>query len=419
MNRRIASGLLAFILAATYIVSSPKPISASCGTIPFTFTNSVSIVDASTTNANNAFLVGCATSVDNTQIGPAGIFPSQVIAASFATGTFGGAFPYRFAITSTTNVPLTIQVPNAQVVNAFQVGNVAQPDAFTIDPAMNVRTSAVLFGVYPAVPPPGSNNIAADSTGSTQGQVFSVPGSTSTGWTFKQNTTQVYNISAAGVPHSAVALYAITTFSSSGTFTTPANSSTTTVYHYRIIAAGGGGGGANGVAAGGGGGGAGGYAEGLFSGIAPSTGITITVGVGGTAGGSTGTIGGNGGNSIIGSPISLTTTGGGGGAGSTSAAAGNISPGGGGGSVSGGTPAPSLIVIGASGLQGQAAIASSVLMAGAGAASIFGGGGLPSNPASSGGTGPVPGSGGGGGSFTTSTGGAGAGGAVIIERITP
>jgi len=81
---------------------------------------------------------------------------------------------------------------------------------------------------------------------------------------------------------------AFTSFVSSGTFTTPADSSTSTVYHFRMVGGGGGGGGAANVSASAGGGGAGACVEGTFTGVAASTGITITVGTGGAGGANTG-----------------------------------------------------------------------------------------------------------------------------------
>ncbi len=68
-------------------------------------------------------------------------------------------------------------------------------------------------------------------------------------------------------------------FSSSGTFTVPAN---TTKVRVRVWGAGGGGGSTNAVGASGGGGGAGGYAEGIYS-VTPGQSIAVTIGAGGAA----------------------------------------------------------------------------------------------------------------------------------------
>lgn len=78
-------------------MATPKIASAACGTsLPFIFSNNVSIVDASTTNANNQFLLNCALAVDNTQIGSAGIYASQIIPTTVGRATFGGTIGYTF-----------------------------------------------------------------------------------------------------------------------------------------------------------------------------------------------------------------------------------------------------------------------------------------------------------------------------------
>ena len=224
-------------------------------------------------------------------------------------------------------------------------------------------------------------------------------------------------ITATGISVNGGSIYAYNplVFNATGTFTTPASSSVQTIYRYRIVGGGGGGGGANGNGAAGGGGGAGGYGEGAFSGIAASTGVTITIGTAGTAGSTAGGNGGAGGSTSIGTPVSVTVTGGGGGNGSTASAAGSLALGGGGGTGSG---TGIIAVVGAAGSNGQCAVASSVFVAGNGAGSAFGSGGTAVGPAA-GNAGVVPGSGGAGGGFTASGGGAGAIGICIIERMTP
>jgi hypothetical protein len=105
---RLYLAILAMVLA---IVSAPRPAQAYCnGMIPYVFVNNVTIVDASTTNANNAYLLGCATTVDYTQIGTSGIFASQILPLNIAEAQFGGSVNYAF--------PLGLNV-----AGAFQAGN--------------------------------------------------------------------------------------------------------------------------------------------------------------------------------------------------------------------------------------------------------------------------------------------------------
>lgn len=211
-------------------------------------------------------------------------------------------------------------------------------------------------------------------------------------------------------------VYSPTVFTASGTFTTPTDSTPGTVYRYRMVGGGGGGAGANGAAGTGGGGGAGAYAEGTFTSVAPSTGITITVGAAGSAGAAA-TNGGAGGSSSIGSPVSITC--GGGSPGLTST---DIGSGGAGGAVTG-TPN----VIGFTGQKGIAGMrinngsaSTNVIMGGIGATTPLGVGGIGGQSAIGGSAQAAAvgyGAGGGGGLSTSALGSSGGGGLVIIERI--
>lgn len=207
--------------------------------------------------------------------------------------------------------------------------------------------------------------------------------------------------------------YSLTVLTGSGTFTTGSDSNTLTLYRYRAVGGGGGGGGANGSGAGGSGGGAGGYVEGYFTGVAASTGISITIGGGGAAGANTGTNGGNGGTTTIGSPVSVSAGPGAAGTGSTSSTVSNNN-----GGLGGGTSgSPTLGSNGGDGGNGLV-ISGSTGMGGFGGASAFGGGGRGSGVATSaGGNGFAYGSGGGGGAGASQGGGTGAAGVVIIERM--
>jgi hypothetical protein len=93
MKRLLILALVAGCFAA------PLPARATCGaTVPYIFVNNVTIVDATTTNTNNAFLLGCASTVDNTQIGPNGIYASQIIPTNSGQAQFGGSVNYTFPV---------------------------------------------------------------------------------------------------------------------------------------------------------------------------------------------------------------------------------------------------------------------------------------------------------------------------------
>lgn len=106
----------------------------------------------------------------------------------------------------------------------------------------------------------------------------------------------------------------VTSFNSSGTFTTQSTSSTSTVYSYLVVGAGGGSGGCNTVSGSTGmPGAAGGIGMGTFTGLSPNTAVTITIGAGGAAGTTSPSAGGAGGTSTIGSPVDCSCAGGSGG----------------------------------------------------------------------------------------------------------
>lgn len=121
-------------------------------------------------------------------------------------------------------------------------------------------------------------------------------------------------------------------FTASGTWTKPSGVNANSIVIVEAWAGGGGGGGAGAGSNGPGSGGGGAYLRKEFLASSLPATVSVTVGLGGTAGDTTGTSGGVGGNSLFGSY--LTVYGGGGGAGS--AAGTNVASGGGGGSLSAG-----------------------------------------------------------------------------------
>lgn len=208
-----------------------------------------------------------------------------------------------------------------------------------------------------------------------------------------------------------------TVITSTGNFTTDADSSTATIYEVEMQAPGGGGGGANGVDAIGGGGGEGEWVKHRFTGIAPSTAISVTMGAAGTAGSAAGSAGGDGGDITIGSPVSLVAKGGKGGGGSTSAAS-TVTAGGDGGT--GGSGTANERITGRKGLPGVF-IAGVAGFGGHGADSKFGGGGKSYTAAGAAIVTPTAavgfGSGGGAGGGAAQAGTAGAGGIAIFRRL--
>lgn len=214
-------------------------------------------------------------------------------------------------------------------------------------------------------------------------------------------------------------------FTSSGTFTTPANTVATTIFKFSVAGGGGGGAGvSNSSTNTGDGGGAGGCGFSAFSGFSALQAVTVTIGASGTAGASGANAGGNGGTSkITASAVDVVTcTGGTGGQNTTNA-----------GPTQTGTAGSFSTTVGASGLT---LIASSALLSeaagptfnlgsgnaafsGRGGSTTFGTGGA-SVVAVIGGSHPgVSGGGGSGavGNATASAGGAGGTGFVLVEWV--
>lgn len=213
-----------------------------------------------------------------------------------------------------------------------------------------------------------------------------------------------------------------TVFVSSGTFTTPSSSNTSTIYKYEMFGGGAGGGAGNGSNASAGGGGAGAYASDTFTGVAASTGITITINSGGTGGAGGGNNNGAaGGSVVIGAPISITAGGGSGGVSNnfTGAGAAQGGQGGAGGTVTG---SPTIVVTGQAGGAGycMATGGSNGSITGVGASTALGFGGQTSDSANNNGKNATGyGGGGSGGQSTNGSGGNGTTGIVIFTQLTP
>lgn len=189
------------------------------------------------------------------------------------------------------------------------------------------------------------------------------------------------------------------------TFTTPANSTTATIYSFIMTGGGGGGGHTTTGYLGTGGGGGGGSAIGTFTGIAPSTAITVTVGAGGS--GSSGTAGGSTTIGLASNPPTVT----GGGVGSTD----NYGSGAGG-TLTAGTGY--LAIPGVTGGYGQSVAATTNAQTGGmGGGSLWGQGGYGgTNQTGNGSSAQPPGAGGGGGYLPSANGGNGADGCVLITQ---
>lgn len=141
---RVLLALLLFTAGVLVgLLCAPLPAAAACGSLPYVFTNHTSVVDANTTNANNNFLVGCATQVDHTQVGSAGIFASQILPTGTAAATFTSAYGWRLTSSSNTAVPVTIIQSGAPTVDTWAVYNNTLATKYVwVDAAGKLNTSA-------------------------------------------------------------------------------------------------------------------------------------------------------------------------------------------------------------------------------------------------------------------------------------
>lgn len=97
------------LLGVTFLFALlTRPVSATPVTVPFTFQPYTPALSAQV-NQNFSTIYGWANgNVDNSNIGPNGIYPSQLIPISGATATLAGAFGYSIALTSASQTPLSI-----------------------------------------------------------------------------------------------------------------------------------------------------------------------------------------------------------------------------------------------------------------------------------------------------------------------
>jgi hypothetical protein len=101
VGRRLA--LVALVALGCALAIAPREARATTCTIPYVFTNGTTI-NAAPFNSNFTALQTCGNNIDNTNIGSAGIYASQVIPLTAAEATFGGALGYTFTTTLTSSV---------------------------------------------------------------------------------------------------------------------------------------------------------------------------------------------------------------------------------------------------------------------------------------------------------------------------
>jgi len=92
-------------------------------TIPNTFVNGTTI-NAAPFNSNFGAITTWSTAIDNTNIGPAGLFPNQLLPTTGAQATFGATavgVGYKFLANDATATPLTVSGVSGQSADILDV----------------------------------------------------------------------------------------------------------------------------------------------------------------------------------------------------------------------------------------------------------------------------------------------------------
>lgn len=89
-------------------------------TIPNVFVNGTTI-NAAPFNSNFNAVATAVNSIDNSNIGTAGLFASQLIPTTLGQATFGGTIGYQFLAATSGTVPLTISGVAGQSVDIFDI----------------------------------------------------------------------------------------------------------------------------------------------------------------------------------------------------------------------------------------------------------------------------------------------------------
>lgn len=102
------------------------------------------VINAAPFNANFNATAVAVNSVDNTNIGAAGLFASNLIPTTAGNATFGGVTAgvgYKFLASATTSVPLTVSAIAGQSVDIFDITQTSGGvKAFAIDSVGVMRT---------------------------------------------------------------------------------------------------------------------------------------------------------------------------------------------------------------------------------------------------------------------------------------
>ena len=117
MERSLISKVLVLLgfLGALFVCGAERASATACS-VPNSFSNGA-VINAAPFNANFTALVTCTQNIDNTNIGAAGIYASQVIPLTVGEATFAGSLYYTFPL------GFVIGTANSATTQGIRLGN--------------------------------------------------------------------------------------------------------------------------------------------------------------------------------------------------------------------------------------------------------------------------------------------------------
>jgi hypothetical protein len=170
--------------------------------IPNTFVTGTTI-NAAPFNANFTAIQTWSANIDNTNIGAAGLFASQILPTTSGQATFGGTQAYAFAnalsVTSPAGiVPLIVQGPAVPSTDLFQVLGPSAVQYLRVTQTGRVDASGGLVLPTATVGLATTAVELINDNAATGGLILNVPTGSTNGWQFQVNGSTVAQITAAG-----------------------------------------------------------------------------------------------------------------------------------------------------------------------------------------------------------------------------
>jgi len=178
-------------------------------TIPNVFVTGTTI-NAAPFNANFSAIQTWSANIDNTNIGAAGLFASQILPTTSGQATFGGTqqytFPYGvggtgvFTAGATTTVPMTINGITSQFADLFDIYLTSGGSKdFWITSSGNMHIASGITFNAPLTSPSNTAVALANDNAAPGGLILNVPTGSTNGFQFQTAGSTVASITAAGL----------------------------------------------------------------------------------------------------------------------------------------------------------------------------------------------------------------------------